>query len=96
MKIETFDSVRDAISETPEEAEKMKIRSLLMSALNAWIEKRGLSQAEAAMALGVSQPRISELAHGKISLFSADKLIAMMAHAGIYIKAIEFSEPAVA
>lgn len=96
MKIETFDSVWDALSETPEAAENMKIRSHLMSFINAWIEKRQLSQAEAAQALGVTQPRISELARGKINLFSIDKLIGMMAHAGLMIKHIEIREPTAA
>jgi len=96
MKIEIFDSVWDAVETTPEEAENMKIRSHLLTFLNAWIEKHQLSQAEAAIALGVTQPRISELARGKITLFSIDKLIGMMAHAGLVIKHIEISEPTAA
>ena len=96
MKIEIFDSVWDALGDTPEEAANMKIRSHLMTFLNSWIEKRQLSQAEAALALGVTQPRISELARGKINLFSIDKLIGMMAHAGLVIKHIEISEPTAA
>ncbi|MDU5475746.1 MULTISPECIES: helix-turn-helix domain-containing protein [Pantoea] len=96
MKIEIFDSVWDALSETPEAAENMKIRAHLMTFINAWIEKRQLSQTEAAQALGVTQPRISELARGKINLFSIDKLIGMMAHAGLVIKHIEISEPTAA
>lgn len=55
-----------------------------------------MSQEEAAKALGVTQPRISELARGKITLFSVDKLITMMAHAGMHIVSIEISEPAAA
>lgn len=89
LKIQTFDNVFDAISDTPEQAENMKIRAQLMTVLNTWIEKQGFNQAEAAAALGVTQPRISELARGKIQIFSVDKLIAMMAHAGVYIQNIE-------
>ncbi|WP_099330447.1 helix-turn-helix domain-containing protein, partial [Erwinia amylovora] len=61
-------------------------------ALNGLIEKRGLNTSEAAQLLGVTQPRISELAKGKIHLFSVDKLITMLAHAGMHIGNIEIRE----
>ncbi|PQQ24519.1 transcriptional regulator [Photorhabdus luminescens] len=96
MKMQTFESVWDAIRDTPEQAENMKIRAQLTNTLNAWIAKREFTQAEAAKVLGITQPRVSELARGKIQLFSVDKLIAMMAHAGVYIRHIEISEPEVA
>lgn len=92
MKIQKFDSVWDAISPTPEDAENMKVRSQLVMALNEMIEKRGLNTLEASALLGVSQPRISELAKGKIQLFSVDKLINMLAHAGMQIGTIEIRE----
>lgn len=93
MTIQTFDNVWDAISDTPEQAENLKIRAQLINHLNGWIARRGFSQSEAAAALGITQPRVSELERGKISLFSVDKLITMMAHAGLHITHIEFSEP---
>ncbi|EBV3242490.1 XRE family transcriptional regulator [Salmonella enterica subsp. enterica serovar Oranienburg] len=93
MKMQTFDSVFDAISDTPEQAENMKIRARLMSVLNSWIESQGYSQAEAAAVLGVTQPRISELARGKIQVFSVDKLISMMAHAGMHIQNMDIRYP---
>ncbi|EIO1438429.1 XRE family transcriptional regulator [Salmonella enterica] len=93
MKTQTFDSVFDAISDTPEQAENMKIRASLMNVLNSWIENQGYSQAEAAAALGVTQPRISELARGKIQVFSVDKLISMMAHAGMHIQNMDIRYP---
>ena len=58
MKIETFDSVWDAVSDTPEQAENMRIRAELVTIINNWIEQQGFSQAQAASALGVTQPRI--------------------------------------
>ncbi|EMQ2088418.1 XRE family transcriptional regulator [Salmonella enterica subsp. enterica] len=96
MKIQTFDSVFDAISDTPEQAENMKIRAQLMAVLNRWIETQGFSQSEAAAVLGVTQPRISELARGKIQIFSVDKLISMMAHAGLHIQNMDIRYPAAA
>ncbi|EEB7409413.1 helix-turn-helix domain-containing protein [Salmonella enterica] len=93
MKTQTFDNVFDAICDTPEQAENMKIRARLMTVLNKWIENQGYSQAEAATVLGVTQPRISELARGKIQVFSVDKLISMMAHAGIQIQNMDIRYP---
>jgi len=53
-----FASVWDAIEDTPAEAEKMKLRSALMMALEQHIKAQGWSQAEAARLLGVTQPRL--------------------------------------
>jgi len=64
------------------EAASLLLRSKLMTALAQLIKDRGLTQKEAARLLGVSQPRISNLFGGKIELFSADTLIAMLAKAG--------------
>ena len=69
-----------------EEAANLRLRSELMTALLQLIERRGLSQAGAAALLGVSQPRISDLARGKIDRFSVDTLIAMLGHAGAEVR----------
>ena len=42
----------------------MRLRSALMAALKQHIEHIGLKQAKAAEALGVTQPRISDLMRG--------------------------------
>ena len=93
MKIETFDSVWDTVSDTPERAENMRIRAEILKILNSLSEQEGFSQAQAASALGVAQPLISELARSKIQIFSIDKLITMMAHAGLHIQRIEIQYP---
>jgi predicted XRE-type DNA-binding protein len=69
----------------PEEAEHLRVRSTLMAAVRRYIDERGLTQAEAAEILGVTQPRISNLVRGKIDLFSIDTLVAMLARAGIHV-----------
>jgi predicted XRE-type DNA-binding protein len=81
----SFASVWDAIEDTPAEAENMKLRSTLMMALEQHIEDRGWTQVEAARVLGVSQPRISDLMRGKISLFSLDTLISMAVAVGLHV-----------
>ena len=47
------------------------------------IQKRGMTQAEAAEFFGVTQPRISDLMRGKIDLFSLDTLMNMASTAGM-------------
>jgi predicted XRE-type DNA-binding protein len=41
---------------------------------------------EAATALGVTQPRISDLMRGKVQLFSIDTLVTMLAGAGFRVE----------
>jgi len=86
MKNEQFTSVWDAIEDTPEEAENMKIRSELMIALKEHITRSGLSQAQAAKLFGITQPRVSDLMRGKINLFGIDALVNMVAAAGLHIE----------
>ncbi|MDT4872127.1 Helix-turn-helix domain protein [compost metagenome] len=64
----------------------MKVRSALMIALKERIEAEGLSQASAAKLFGVTQPRISDLLRGKVTLFSIDTLINMLAAAGLHVE----------
>ena len=90
---ERFASVWDAIEDTPEEAENMKLRSMLMMALKSHIEHAGLNQAQAAQMFGVTQPRVSDLMRGKINLFGLDALVNMAAAAGLRIE-MQVREPA--
>lgn len=71
-----------------DEAEHLRIRSTLMIAVRKLIEERGLTQAEAAKLLGVTQPRISNLVRGRIDLFGIDTLIDMLARAGIHVDVV--------
>lgn len=83
MKSKGFTSVWDAIEDTPQAAASMKARSTLMMELSSYIEKQGLTQAQAAALLGVTQPRVSDLMRGKINLFSLDMLLNMATTAGM-------------
>lgn len=78
-----FASVWDALEDTPQAAASMKARSTLLMALSNVIQEQGMTQAEAAALLGVTQPRISDLMRGKIHLFSLDVLMNMAATAGM-------------
>ena len=81
MSKQRFASVWDAIENTPEEAENMKLRSVLMAALKQHIARSEMTQAQAAQLFGVTQPRVSDLMRGKINLFALDALVNMAAAA---------------
>lgn len=57
-----------------------------MDALTNEIEKKSLSQSQAARLLGATQLRISDLMRGKIHLFGLDALINMAATAGLDVE----------
>jgi predicted XRE-type DNA-binding protein len=69
-----------------EEATNLKVRADLMLDLRRYIQERGWTQAEAATFLGETQPRISNLLKGEISRFSIDKLINLLARAGLEVR----------
>ena len=81
-KIDSYTSVWDAISNTPEEAANLRLRSELMDKITALIEKNGWTQVEAAKHCSVTQPRINELLKGRISRFSLDALVNIAARLG--------------
>ncbi|MCI0439768.1 MAG: XRE family transcriptional regulator [Chloroflexi bacterium] len=69
-----------------EEAEHLLVRADLMIQLQKLITSRRLKQREAAKALRVTQPRISDLLRGRIDLFSTDMLIDMLARLGARVR----------
>lgn len=83
---ETYASVWDAIEDTPEAAAHMRLRSELMMAVEREVRGWGLTQAEAARRLGVTQPRLNDLLRGKITKFSLDALVDLAARAGLAVR----------
>ena len=86
MKTKTFANVWDALSDSPEEAATMKIRSDVMIAIHDTIRARDTTQAKAASRLGVTQPRLNDLLQGKINKFSLDTLLTLAGRAGLKVK----------
>lgn len=79
-------NVFEDIGFPPDEARNLKIRSMLMMAAEEFIEEHGLTQAQAAQLMGVSQPRISDLVRGRIGQFTIDSLINMLTNAGVPVE----------
>ena len=75
LEYEEFESVWDAIADTPQEAANLRMRSDLMHQITEIIQANQWTQAEAAKRCGVTQPRINDLLRGRISRFSLDALV---------------------
>jgi predicted XRE-type DNA-binding protein len=62
-----------------------RVKTILMQRLRDMRESEGMTQVEAAIWFGVSQPRISHLAQDRANRFAVDTLINMLAHAGVRV-----------
>jgi predicted XRE-type DNA-binding protein len=74
-KVKSYDSVWDALADSPEQAANLRARAELMQQIAAIVNKRGWTQVEAARHCGVTQPRINDLLRGRVSRFSLDALV---------------------
>ena len=70
----------------PEEAHNLKIRADLMLNIKRFIQSKEWTQKQAALFFGETQPRISDLINGDIERFSIDKLVMMLARAGMDVR----------
>ena len=86
MTEERFESVWDALEDSPAEAANMKARSGLMIAIQQAVADWKLTQAEAAKRLGVTQPRMNDLLRGRIDKFSLDALMILAISAGLTVE----------
>lgn len=77
------------------DADKLKIKSGLTIEIAKAIRERGLTQAEAAKRMGLTQPKVSSLLHGEFSNFSERKLMDCLNRLGydIEIRVRETTEP---
>jgi len=91
MRYNIFDSVFDALADTPAEAANMTARADLLLAIRERVRTWGLTQDEAAARLGVTRPRLNDLMRGKLEKFSLDALVNIAAAAGFRLH-IELEE----
>jgi predicted XRE-type DNA-binding protein len=75
------------------EASELLRKSELMAQLEQYVSRNGITQAKAAQVFGVSQPRVSDLMNGKLSVFSLDELVRMYEATGSRIRLV-FQEDA--
>jgi len=84
--VEIFESIWDALEETPEEAAHMRLRSELVMAVSSAVEGWQVTQAQAARRLGVTQPRLNDLLRGRVGRFSLDALVGLAERAGLVVR----------
>jgi predicted XRE-type DNA-binding protein len=72
---QTFNSVWDALADTPEQAANLSARAELMREISKMVVDHKWTQEEAASHCGVTQPRINDLLRGRVSRFSLDALV---------------------
>jgi len=70
------------------EAENLRLRSQLMREIDAYYRRSGLTQAAAAKALGLTQPRLNALLKGRLSQFSLDALVNIASNAGLNVRMV--------
>ncbi len=75
QEVESYESVWDAIADTPQEAANLRARADLMREIAAIVQAKGWTQAEAAAQCGVTQPRMNDLLRGRVARFSLDALV---------------------
>jgi predicted XRE-type DNA-binding protein len=72
----------------PGEAGNLKLRSDLMIAIVAFYRRSGLTQADAARRLGMTQPRLNALLKSRIDQFSLDALVNIANRAGLNVRLV--------
>ena len=68
------------------EAHNLLLRSELMTRIEQFVKRGGLTQKDSARALGVTQPRLNDLLKGRIDKFSLDALVNMLGHARLRVE----------
>ena len=98
MNVETFDSVFDALADTPAESANMTARADLLLAIRERVKVWNVTQEDAAARLGLTRPRLNDLMRGKLDKFSLDALVNVASAAGfklhIALEEVEAARPA--
>ena len=75
IKAKVYESVWDALADTPEQAANLRARAELMQKIAAIVKKHRWTQVAAAQRCGITQPRMNDLLRGRVSRFSLDALV---------------------
>jgi predicted XRE-type DNA-binding protein len=73
-KTPSYDSIWDAIADTPGQAANLRARAELLQQIAAFVKRQEWTQVEAASHWGVTQ-RMNDLLSGRVSHFSLDVLV---------------------
>jgi predicted XRE-type DNA-binding protein len=74
------------LTDSPEEAANMTMRSKPLLAVGDAVAGWGLLQSQAAARLGINQPRLNDLLRGRVTKFSLDSLVNLSIRAGLAVR----------
>lgn len=60
----------------------IRLKQQLMQEISGWIDENHLKQAEAAVKLNISRPRVSDVVNQKTNKFTLDALVMMLVKLG--------------
>lgn len=86
LKLVRYKNVWDALEDDPAERQRLKMRGLLLDALQAQVKAWGMTQADAAKRLGITQPRLNDLLKDRFKKFSLGALFDLATRAGLKVK----------
>lgn len=71
-----------------EDAEELSAKAMLAVKLNALIDQRKLSQTAAAAAIGMSQPKVSQVRRYKLQNISVERLMQALVSLGQHVEIV--------
>lgn len=86
MATNSYHNVWDALTDSPEEALNLRLRSQLMMECSELVKKWNIPQKDAAKRLHITQPRLNDLLNGKIAKFSLDALVNLLSNADMRVE----------
>src|ERR1035441_3882367 len=75
------------------DAAELHTKARLCAALNRIVERKRLTQAEVATALGINQPKVSALLHYKLEGFSVERLMHFLVALGQDVEILVKTKP---
>ena len=75
------------------DAVELDTKARLCAALNRIVERKKLTQAEVAAALGINQPKVSALLHYKLEGFSVERLMHFLVALGQDVEILVKAKP---
>jgi predicted XRE-type DNA-binding protein len=87
-RVKGSDNIFADLGFPPGEAENLKMRSDLMIGIATFYRRSGLTQAQAAKRLGITQPRLNALLKSRIDQFSLDALVNIANRAGLDVRLV--------
>lgn len=81
-----YQNVWEALEESPQEAQLMRLRAQLMRAIEQHVQALGAPPQVIAAELHIAEARLDDILAGRIDVFSLDELAEIAVRAGLQVK----------